>query len=159
MGRPCLWKGKCIMDKVEILEQEQTLQFEAFTHDMGLEIAQRIVKKVKEQAPKPVGIRIVHNGLLILHYLMDGRKESPWLNRKEKTVLDSGHSSLYTYLFMDEVPEYKEWESDEEYAICGGGFPIIENGKVTGVICVSGLEHLEDHRLIVESIEEVLASA
>ena len=62
------------MDKVEILEQEQKLQFETFTHDVGLEIAQRIVKKVKEQAPKPVGIRIVHNDLLILHYLMDGRK-------------------------------------------------------------------------------------
>ena len=147
------------MDKVEILEQEQTLQFEAFTHDMGLEIALRVINKVKEQAPKPVGIRIVHNGWLILHYLMDGRKESPWLNRKEKTVLDSGHSSLYTFLFMDEVPEYKEWESSEEYAICGGGFPIIENEKVTGAICVSGLDHLEDHRLIVESIEEVLASA
>ena len=60
------------MDKVEILEQEQTLQFEAFTHDMGLEIALRVINKVKEQAPKPVGIRIVHNGWLILHYLMDG---------------------------------------------------------------------------------------
>ena len=99
------------MDKVELLKQEQTLQFGAFTHDMGLEIAQRIIKKVKGLAGKPVGIRVVHNDLLILHYLMDGRKESPWLNRKEKTVLDSGHSSLYTFLFMDEVPEYKEWES------------------------------------------------
>ena len=101
----------------------------------------------------------MHNDLLILHYLMDGRKESPWLNRKEKTVLDSGHSSLYICLSSDEVPEYKEWESDEAYAICGGGFPIIENGQVTGAICVSGLEHLDDHGLIVESIEEVLASA
>ncbi|WP_106449991.1 heme-binding protein [Trichococcus alkaliphilus] len=146
------------MDKVEVLEQEKTLQFEAFTHEMGLEIALRVINKVKDQAPKSVGIRIVHNDLLILHYLMDGRKESPWLNRKEKTVLDSGHSSLYTFLFMDEVPEYKEWERSEEYAICGGGFPIIEDGQVTGVICVSGLEHLEDHRLIVESMEEVLAA-
>jgi uncharacterized protein (UPF0303 family) len=146
------------MDKVELLKQEQTLQFGAFTHDMGLEIAQRIIKKVKQLAGKPVSIRIVHNNLLILHYLMDGRKESPWLNRKEKTVLDSGHSSLYTFLFMDEVPEYKEWESSEEYAVCGGGFPIIEGGQVTGVICVSGLEHLEDHRLIAESMEEVLTA-
>jgi uncharacterized protein (UPF0303 family) len=129
------------MNKVEVLEQEQTLQFEAFTHDIGLEIAQRVIKKVKGLAGKPVGIRIVHNDLLILHYLMDGRKESPWLNRKEKTVLDSGHSSLYTYLFIDEVPEYKSGER-EEYAICGGGFDHREQ-KVTGAICVSGLDHLE----------------
>ena len=111
------------MDKVELLEQEKTLQFGAFTHDMGLEIAQRIIKKVKGLAGKPVGIRVVHNDLLILHYLMDGRKESPWLNRKEKTVLDSGHSSLYTYLFMDEVPEYKEWEKQRRIRHLRRRFP------------------------------------
>jgi uncharacterized protein (UPF0303 family) len=147
------------MDKANVLNLETELQFEKFTHAIGLEIAQSIVEKVKKRYVKTVGIRIVHNDLLILHYLMDGRKESPWLNRKEKTVLDSGHSSLYVCLSSDEVPEYKEWESDEAYAICGGGFPIIENGQVTGAICVSGLEHLDDHGLIVESIEEVLASA
>ena len=49
-----------IMDKIEIVNQEQKLQFEVFTHEMGLEIALRIIKKVKEQATKPVGIRIVH---------------------------------------------------------------------------------------------------
>ncbi|CZQ92741.1 heme-binding protein [Trichococcus ilyis] len=144
------------MDKTKLLEQEQTLQFEAFTHATGLDIALRIIAKVKERAKKTVGIRIVHNDLLILHYLMDGRGESPWLNRKEKTVMDSGHSSLHTFLYAEEVPEFKAWESNPEYAVCGGGFPIIENGEVTGVICVSGLDHLEDHNLIVESIGEVL---
>lgn len=146
------------MDKIEIVKQEQQLQFEAFTHETGLEIALRIIKKVKEKATKPVGIRIVHKGALIFYYSMDGREENTWLARKEKTVLDSGHSSLYTYLFADEVPEYKEWESDESYAIYGGGFPIIEKGEVTGVICVSGLSHREDHRLLAESMEEVLAA-
>jgi len=146
------------MDKIEIVNQEQKLQFEAFTHEMGLEIALRIIKKVKEQAAKPVGIRIRHNGSLVFYYSMDGREENTWLDRKEKTVLESEHSSLYTYLFADEVPEYRAWESDEAYAIYGGGFPIIENGKVTGVICVSGLSHREDHRLLAESIEEVLTA-
>lgn len=146
------------MDKTEIVKQEQKLQFEVFTHELGLEIALRIIKKVKEQATKPVGIRIVHKDQVIFYYSMDGREENTWLDRKEKTVLESGHSSLYTYLFADDVPEYKEWESDEAYAIYGGGFPIIEKGEVTGVICVSGLSHREDHRLLTESIEEVLAS-
>ncbi|MGB9343207.1 heme-binding protein, partial [Trichococcus sp.] len=91
------------------------------------------------------------------YYSMDGREENTWLDRKEKTVLDSGHSSLYTYLFADDVP-YKQWASDEAYAIYGGGFPIIEKEEVTGVISVSGLSHREDHRLLAESMEEVLAS-
>ena len=146
------------MDKTEIVNQEQKLQFDVFTHEVGLEIALRIIKKVKEQATKPVGIRIVHNGQVIFYYSMDGREENTWLDRKEKTVLDSGHSSLYTYLFADEVPKYKQWASDEAYAIYGGGFPIIEKGEVTGVISVSGLSHREDHRLLAESMEEVLAS-
>ena len=69
-----------------------------------------------------------------------------------------GHSSLDTDLFSDEVPKYKAWESDEAYAIYGGGFPIIEKGEVTGVICVSGLSHRENHRLLTESMEEVLVA-
>ena len=36
------------MYKTEIVKQEQKLQFEAFTHEMGLEIALSLIKKLKE---------------------------------------------------------------------------------------------------------------
>jgi len=96
----------------------------------------------------------VYKNALILHYLMDGKKDSNWMHRKEKTVLDSGHSSLYTFLTVNS--EYKIWKEEDDYAVCSGGFPIIENGVLNGVICVSGLEHFQDHNLIVEVLNEYL---
>ncbi len=46
---------------------------------------------------------------------------------------------------------------ESEYACCGGGFPLnIKKAGVVGTICVSGLPHLEDHQLIVDSLREYL---
>lgn len=146
------------MDKRIVLEQENELQFETFDNDLALKINEVIVERVKNNFSKPVGVQIVYNNLVVLHYLMQGRKESPWLKRKAKTVLDSSHSSLYTYYMKDKNKQYKDWESNELYAICGGGFPIIELGEVKGAICVSGLDHLDDHEVITKSLREVLSS-
>ena len=42
-------------------------------------------------------------------------------------------------------------------ACCGGGFPLtVKNAGVIGTICVSGLPHLEDHKLIVDALEQYL---
>lgn len=59
-------------------------------------------------------------------------------------------------LITCETKQYKEWESSELYAICGGGFPIIKQNEVKGAICVSGLDHLDDHEVIIESLRKVL---
>ncbi|HCM87744.1 MULTISPECIES: heme-binding protein [Enterococcus] len=143
----------------ELIEQEKYLQFETFDHELGLEITLEIVKEVKANFDIPVGIRINYEEKTILHYLMNGRKVSPWLDRKVKTVLESGHSSLYTFLLSDSHDVYAEWLTDPSYAICGGGFPIIEKGVLKGAICVSGLEHLADHQVLVKVLERVVKKA
>lgn len=141
----------------QVLEQEATLQFEEFKHDDALNLALLINEEVKNNYDKPVGIRVVHHGLEVFHFLMNERKRpATWLVRKEKTVADSGHSSLYTFLMQDEEPKFKEWAQDDSYAVCGGGFPLIENGTVTGAICVSGLEHWDDHAVIVKCLKQYL---
>ena len=66
---------------------------------------------------------------------MDGKKEDVWLKRKVRTVLESGHSSYYTFLHQD---QYTDWIDNDCYAVGGGGFPIIENNKVVGVITKNG---------------------
>lgn len=144
------------MDFDELLEQERRLQFSYFDNDLALRIAEEINDYVTKTYPKPVGIKISHHGLPVLRFLMNRRKESPWLERKEATVLDSGHSSLYTYYQKNQNPIFAQWEQDSRYAICGGGFPIVEDGKVTGAICVSGLDHMEDHLIIVHVLSKLL---
>lgn len=144
------------MDFNELLEQERRLHFTYFDNDLALRIASEINDYVTKTYPKPVGIKISHRGLPVLRFLMNGRKESPWLERKETTVLDSGHSSLYTFYQKEQNPLFAQWEQDSRYAVCGGGFPIVENGEVTGTICVSGLDHIEDHLIIVHVLTKLL---
>lgn len=141
------------MDKQQVIQDEQEVVFTEFTHELGCKIAQRIIEKVKEHQLKSVGVRILLDDLLVFQYLMDGKTEDNWLKRKEKTVLDSGHSSLYVFFHQD---EYSDWINDEHYAVCGGGFPIIVKGEVRGVIGVSGLKHDEDHALLTETIREFI---
>ena len=53
-------------------------------------------------------------------------------------------------------PEKKRMP-EKEYACCGGGFPLaVKEVGVVGTICVSGLPHLEDHKLIIDSLKEYL---
>lgn len=141
------------MNVIDVTQQEERYQFKKFNHSDGLNIALKIIAEAKATKPKPVAIRIFYEDKLIFHYLMDERKPAPWLNRKEKTVLESGHSSLYVF---EHQADYPEWLEDDTYAICGGGFPIIEQGVLKGAICVSGLVHTEDHQLIINALEEYL---
>lgn len=143
------------MDLETVNKQEAELVFQEFTSDMALNLAQSINEETKKQYDKPVGIHIFYDDKTILHFLMEGRKEAPWLFRKRKTVLESGHSSLYVF-FNSEKDAYKNWLENPEHAICGGGFPINVKGEIRGAICVSGLDHLDDHQLIIDGINKLL---
>ena len=144
------------MEVKKVLEQEKVFQFDTFNHDLALKITQKINELVKAKYDKPVGVKIFYQNLTVVHFLMNGRKESPWLDRKVKTVLDSGHSSLYVYVSNEINGNFSEWLEDPKYAICGGGFPIIEKGVLKGAICVSGLHHLEDHEVIIAALAEIM---
>lgn len=122
------------------------------THDWALQFGLKIQKIIKDEHLRPVGIRVTYKGLLVFQYLMDGKKEDQWLKRKERTVLESGKSSYEVFLNQE---QYHTWINNDQYAICGGGYPIIENGQCVGSICVSGLAHDEDHRLIVRVLKEM----
>lgn len=38
---------------------------------------------------------------------------------------------------------------------CGGGYPLIVADEFKGVFCISGLQHYEDHALIVRVLNEM----
>ncbi|MFV0555562.1 MAG: heme-binding protein [Lactovum sp.] len=142
------------LTKERIIEQEKKLQFQYFSNALAYDIANKILDKIKKQGLKAVRIQISYKEEIIFYYLMDGKSKSKWLERKTKTVIDSGHSSLYT-MFDD---NYRDWRENPNYCTAGGAFPIIENHQVKGAIAVSGLEHWEDHQIIIEVLEEILES-
>ena len=141
------------MNKKDILQQEHELVFESFQHAFGLKFGLELIDYIQSHQLKSVGVRIVYKGLVIFQYLMDGKSEDIWLKRKERTVIESGHSSYYTFLHQD---QYSTWIDNDNYTLGGGGFPITENQQVVGAICISGLKHDEDHQLIVEILRELL---
>ena len=84
-----------------------------------------------------------------------------WLKAKAKTVDMTQKSSLRFWIDVQLSGSSAESKRmpEREYACCGGGFPLtVRNAGVIGTICVSGLPHLEDHKLIVDALEEYLSN-
>lgn len=142
----------------QIISEEERFQFENFTFQDALFLSNHILDKCLHDNGKPVGIQISLFNRTLIYCLMDGKRESEWLNRKAKTVNDSNHSSMFTFISKEDNDIFVEWSQTDEYAICGGGFPITINDIVKGTICVSGREHTEDHALIIDALEALMAN-
>ena len=107
---------------------------------------------IKEEGLKPVRIRVKKDDDIVFQYFMDTKVGDSWVVRKEVTVLESNHSSLYVYEHSD---DYSYMINNDDYAVCGGGFPLIINNEVRGVFVISGLEHTEDHDLIIRALDKL----
>ncbi len=143
-------------------EQEERLQFAHFSRADALELGLKLYENAKKQ-PVPVAIEITVNGLVVFRYFPDGALPDSelWLARKRNSVALMEMSSLHFLAWLEQNGETLESRKlpPNEYAAGGGGFPIRVRGTgVIGSICVSGLpDHMEDHRLVVETLTEFLA--
>lgn len=135
------------------LEEERVLRFSTFTNEDAFEFGIHVVNMVKEENLKNVRIRVTYEDDIIFQYLMNDKYGKMWLDRKEKTVMESKHSSLYVYENQD---QFKHMLDNDEYAVCGGGFPLIVNDEIKGVFIVSGLSHQDDHRLIIQALQKMI---
>ncbi len=111
-----------------------------------------------------IATEIIFNGLVVFKHSMRGTsaRHDIWLKRKANTVTLSLNSS---YLFGELLAQDGKTLDDglhlsyDDYAVLGGGFPLIIAGVgVVGSICVSGLPHEEDHALVVEALELYIES-
>ena len=130
----------------------------------------RLQRASPADTPRPavVNITLAAHSQLLFH-CATGRGTSPdndtWVARKRAAVLRWGTSTwlMHNKYAGDENAfraKFMLGDRAGEYAIHGGGFPVrvkdVEG--VVGVIVVSGLSMQEDHEVIVEVIEEYLAS-
>ena len=135
----------------DILMQEKEYTFSCFTHQDAYYIGQNIINQIQESHAKPVRIRITLHNDIVFQYLMEGKTGETWLDKKQRTVEKFKHSSYYIYLQNEENHQYDYLK--DQYSICGGGFPITVNHQVIGSICVSGLQHNQDHQLIIYALQ------
>jgi uncharacterized protein (UPF0303 family) len=152
------------MDKIlmELLQEEQELQFTKFNETTAWQIGSQLVERSASNN-LPVTIDITRGDHQLFHASLHGTSpdNDEWVKRKVRIVYRFQHSSLY----MGQLLKSKGRRIEEayllpesEYAPHGGCFPIIlrDTGMI-GTITVSGLSQEEDHKLVVQAIRDHLA--
>lgn len=153
--------GRELLDELEA--QESRLAFDRFDENTAWELGVAL-REAALSAGLPVAISIRRNGQRLFHAALPGSSadNDGWLARKSAVVDRYGCSSLR----VGEQFRVDGGSFDEDsrldlslFAAHGGAFPILLRGTgCIGTVAVSGLPQLEDHRLVVATLEAFLAA-
>jgi len=141
----------------DLAAEEQELQFATFTLDDAWELGAALVAEGRRSA-LPIAVDITRNRHQLFHAALPGATpdNDAWIRRKTRVVNRFGHSTLY----LRQASRERGTTFEEQYgldplryAAHGGGFPILVRGVgPVGVVVVSGLPQLEDHRMVVTAL-------
>ena len=147
----------------ELEAQEARLVFDHFDEATAWELGVAL-RDAALTAGLPVAISIRRNGHRLFHAALPGSSadNDGWLDRKCAVVDRYGRSSLRVgeQFRVDGGSFDADSRLDPSlFAAHGGAFPILVRGTgCVGTVAVSGLPQLEDHRLVVETLQTLLAS-
>jgi uncharacterized protein (UPF0303 family) len=146
---------------IDLLSQESEVALEEFDN----EIAQRLGALATEiglERNLGIAISIRMGEWEVFKAALPGSKpeNDGWINRKANVVNLTQHSTMYERVKSEE--DGVDWHElnnvkDETHAIHGGGFPIyVKDEGFKGILLVSGLPQVEDHKLAVEILQVFL---
>jgi uncharacterized protein (UPF0303 family) len=141
----------------DLAAEEGELQFPAFDNEDAWDIGTALVAAGRRHG-LPIAVDITRNRHQLFHAALPGATpdNDSWLRRKTRVVNRFGHSSLHVGEASRERGTTFEDEfglDPRRYAAHGGAFPILlRSGGPIGVVAVSGLPQLEDHRLVVATL-------
>jgi uncharacterized protein (UPF0303 family) len=145
----------------DLAAEEEELQFGSFTNDDAWELGTALVTAARRQGA-PVAIDVSRNHHQLFHAALPGATpdNDSWIERKTRIVNRFGHSSLYVRQASLEKGTTFEAQFGLDplrYAAHGGAFPVIvrDVGPI-GVVVVSGLPQLDDHRMVVTALRSRL---
>ena len=147
----------------ELAAQESRLVFDHFDEHTAWALGAAL-REAALAADLPVAISIRRNGQRLFHAALPGSSadNDGWLGRKSAVVDRYGRSSLR--VGEQFRVDGGSFDADarlptSDFAAHGGAFPIVVRGTgCVGTVAVSGLPELEDHRLVVETLEVFLAT-
>jgi uncharacterized protein (UPF0303 family) len=145
----------------ELQAQERRLVFRRFTYDDAWALGSLLVELARERQA-PVAVDIHRAGQQLFHAALPGSApdNDAWIARKRRVVERFGASSYLVgtrYRAKGTTFEDSSRLDQDMYAAHGGSFPITVDGVgVIGAVTVSGLPQLEDHRFVVEALEQFL---
>jgi len=141
----------------DLAAEEEELQFSSFTNDDAWELGTALRELARRQGA-PVAIDISRNCHQLFRAALPGATpdNDAWIERKQRVVHRFGHSTLHvrqSYVERGTTFEEESGLDPQRYAAHGGGFPVlVRSVGPVGVLVVSGLPQLEDHRLIVAAL-------
>ena len=149
-------------ERLAILKrQESQAQFESFTEEIAFDLGSVIYGIARSQrSPVVVNIRTADRALF--HAAMPGATpdNDEWVRRKSNVVLRYHVSSLQfgdTLALKGRVINPDMGVDMMNYAAHGGSFPIrVKKAGVVAAVTVSGLPQLDDHRMIIEALDQYL---
>lgn len=149
-------------DLASLLAEEERLVFDHFDHQTAWDLGSAMrVQALADNLPVVISIR--RNGQRMFHASLPGSAADNdfWLDRKSAVVDRYGHSSYYVGC------KFRAGGGDFDidarldvnlFAAHGGAFPLLIRGTgAIGVIAVSGLPQVEDHRFVVAALERFLS--
>lgn len=147
----------------QLVAQESRLVFDVFDEDTAWALGVAL-REAALAADLPVAISIRRNGQRLFHAALPGASSDNdgWLERKCAVVDRYGRSSLRVgeqFRVNGGSFEADSRLDPSAYAAHGGAFPVLVRGTgCVGTVAVSGLPQLEDHQLVVDTIESFLAA-
>lgn len=152
-------------DRAEIIaivrKQEAAAIFPNFNEETAFDLGSTLYTIARSKR-SPVAINIRTSDRALFHAVMPGATpdNDEWVRRKSNVVLRFHQSSLLYGQTLAEKGRIIEpqWGLDPlDYAGHGGSFPVrVKKAGVIGAITVSGLPQLDDHRMIIEALDQFL---
>jgi len=145
----------------ELADEERRLQFRRFTVHQAWNLGVMLMEEARRIGAAVV-VDISKGDQQLFHAAMPSTAadNDVWITRKVNVVRRFGHSSLYVgQKSRDDGTNLGEVFAlpVERYAAYGGAFPIaVREVGVVGVVAVSGLAQVEDHRFAVHVLERYL---
>jgi uncharacterized protein (UPF0303 family) len=145
----------------ELAAEEAELQLTRFTNDDAWALGSALVGRARADG-LPVAIEVSRHSHQLFHAALPGATpdNDSWIARKAAVVHRFGHSSLYVGQRSREAGTTFEEEfglDPQAFAAHGGGFPLVvrDVGPI-GVVVVSGLPQVEDHRMVVAALRDLV---
>jgi uncharacterized protein (UPF0303 family) len=145
----------------DLAAEEAELRFPRFDYDDAWRLGSMLVEAARAER-LPIAIDISRGGQQLFHAALPGSvpDNDAWIQRKIRSVLRFGHSSMYISLqrSLDGRSLGEVYFVDEQlFAAAGGCFPVhVEGCGIVGTVTVSGLPQVDDHRFVVKTIRAFL---
>lgn len=124
------------------------------------EVARRlgeIVVNIAARRSLPIAVAVALPDRPLYFCALEGStaENVDWIRRKENTVLRFERSSLEVGVMLEREGQRTASPGllEGRFSTFGGGVPLlVADGGIVGAMCVSGLDHVADHELVVEAL-------